>query len=135
MARQHGKDTVVKLNAVDISTYTNSTTFNRSAAIHDTTGYGVDDTKNDPGLKGGTITIGGWYDTTALTGPGAAIEPTLGTKVAFVYQIEGTGSGLPQKTCTVVVGAYNESSPVADYVSWTAELTIDGAVNTTAQAA
>jgi hypothetical protein len=135
MARQHGKDTVVKLNSVDISSYTNSTTFNRSADVHETTGYGVDDKAHDPGLKGGTITIGGYYDTTAVTGPGTALEPLLATKAPFIYQIEGTGSGKPQKSCTVVVGAYNESSPAGDYVTWTCELTIDGAVDNDPQAA
>jgi hypothetical protein len=134
MARQHGKDTVVKLNAVDISPYTNSTTFNRSADTHDTTTYGVDDHEFSGGLKGGTVTIGGFYDTTAVSGPGASIEPQLGNTVDFVYQISGTGSGKPQKTCEVVVAAYNESSPVADYATWTAELTVTGAVDATAQA-
>jgi hypothetical protein len=135
MSRQHGKDTVVKLNAVDISPYTNSTTFNRSADTHDTTTYGVDDKEFSPGLKSGTITLGGFYDTTAVSGPGASIEPLLATVTTFLYQVSGTGSGLPQKTCQVVVAAYNQSSPVADYVTWTAELTVTGAVDATPQAA
>jgi hypothetical protein len=135
MAKVHSKETNVSLNAVDISSYTNSTTYNRSASTHELTCYGLDDAEFGAGIRSGTITIGGFYDTTAVTGPGAAIEPLLGgAAVEFVYRIEGTGVGKPEKSCDVLVADYNESSPVADYATWTAELTITGPVTKSAQA-
>lgn len=133
MAESHGKLTVVKLNATAISAYTDSTTFEREADEHDSTCYGVDDKEVVGGLKGGKVTIGGKY-VTGVSGPGPIIEALLSTKVAFVYQAEGTGTGKPQRSCTVHVKSYNQSSPVADIVRWTAELTISGAVDSTAQA-
>jgi hypothetical protein len=132
MAESHGKLTVVKLNAADISTYTDSTTFEREADEHNSTCYGVNDKEVVGGLLGGKITIGGKYITGA-TGPGTVIEALIGTKVAFIYRAEGTGTTKPERACTVLVKSYNASSPVADIVRWTAELTISGAVTTTAQ--
>lgn len=132
MAESHGKLTVVKLNAVDISAFTNSTTFERGADEHDSTVYGGNDKEVVGGLLEGKITIGGKYITGA-SGPATLIEGLLSTKVAFLYQAEGTGTGLPQRSCTVLVKSYNQSSPVADIVRWTAELTISGAVNSTPQ--
>jgi hypothetical protein len=128
----HSKDTVVKLDSDDLSAYTNSTTFNRSADSHEVTTYGTDSKVYNGGLKDGTVTIEGFYDTSA-TGPEAIIEPLLGTTVTFVFQVAGTGAGKPQKSCSVVVTSFNVSSPVADMVTWTAELQISGDVNEAAQ--
>lgn len=133
MPESHGSDTVVKLNAVDISTFTNQTTFERESDEHDSTCYGVDDKEVVGGLKGGKITIAGKYITGA-SGPATLIEGLLGTKVAFIYQAEGTGSGKPQRSATVLVKSYNQSAPVADIVRWTAELTVSGSINSANQA-
>jgi hypothetical protein len=131
----HGKDTYVSLDGDDLSTFTNSTTHNRSADTHDVTTYGKGAHVFQGGLKNGTATIGGIYDNTAVTGPRAVIRPLLGTTVEFVFRPEGTGSGKPQDTVDVVVNAYNESSPVADMVQWTAELQFSDDVASVAQGA
>lgn len=132
MPEAHGKDTFVSLDGDDISTFTDNTTFEREADEHDSTAYGMDDKEVVGGLRGGKVTIGGKY-VSGATGPAAIIEPRLGTKVAFVYRAEGTGPGLPEKSCTTLVKSYNQSSPVANIVRWTAELTISGAVTTSTQ--
>lgn len=121
MAFVHSKDTVITLDGEDLSAFTNSTTYNRSADSHDVTTYGKGSKVYSGGLKDGTATIGGTYDSSA-SGPRAVIAPLLGTTVPFVFKPEGTGTGKPQDTVDVVVTAYNESSPVADMVQWTAEL-------------
>jgi hypothetical protein len=133
MAKKHGKDTVVKLNSVDLSAFCNSSEFTRSADSHDTTTYGADDHAYDGGLGDAKVTIGGLYDDGA-TGPRATIEPLIGTKVTFIRQPEGTGPGLAQDSCTVLVTSYVETSPVADMVTWSAELQVSGAVDSTDQA-
>ena len=43
MAKKHGKDTVLKVNAQDISAYTSDSGLNEGTDTHDSTGYGVDD--------------------------------------------------------------------------------------------
>jgi len=133
MAESHGKETYVSLDGDDISTFTDSTTYNRGADEHDSTCYGAEGHEFTGGLKTGTITIGGKY-VTGATGPRAVIAPLLGTKVPFVYRPEGTGSALPEDTATVLVKTYNQSSPVADIVRWTAELTVSGVVTAGTQA-
>lgn len=134
MAQQHGKDTVVTLDGDDLSAYANSVSYERSADSHDTTTYGKDSHVYTGGLKDGTCTIEGIYET-GVSGPRAVIAPLLGTTVALVYKPEGTGSGKPQDTVDVVVTAYNESSPVADMIAWTCELQLSDDVATTSQGA
>lgn len=133
MAFVHSKDTYVSLGGDDLSAFTNSTTYNRSADSHDVTTYGKNSKVYAGGLKDGTVTIGGTYDS-SVTGPRAVVQPLLGTTVEFVFRPEGTGTDKPQDTVDVVVTAYNESSPVADMVQWTAELQMSDDVASTSQA-
>lgn len=134
MSRSHGKRTVITVEAVDISPHCNTSALTRTAKVHETTGYGADDEANDPGLKGGKFTMGGSYDTNATTGPSVALDPLVGTKVSVVRKTEGTGTGKPSQAFEAVLNSYVETNPVNDYVQWTAEMTIDGAVTKTTQA-
>jgi len=134
MARQHGKSTVVKVNAVDLTQYTSNSQISRKGDAHDVTGGGVDDYVHAGGLKGGTFTMDGTYDTTAVTGPRAALQGLLATSVPIIRQPEGTGTGKPQDSFNAVMTGYSESNPVSDMVKWSAEFTISGAVTTTPQA-
>lgn len=129
----HGRVTVVKLNAVDLSAYTNNSTFELSADSHDTTCYGKTAHVFAGGLKNGTATLSGVYDSTAVSGPRAAIEPLVGTSVTYVHQPEGTASTKPQDSVSVLVTKYTETAPVADMVTWSAELQFSDSVDKTAQ--
>jgi hypothetical protein len=131
----HGKGTVATLDGDDLSAFGTSVEFNRSADSHDVTTFGNDSHRKQGGLFDGTATLNGIYDNTASTGPQAVISPLLGTVVALVYQPEGAGASLPQRTVDVLVTTYNESSPVADMVTWTCEVEFDGDVDLTAQSA
>lgn len=133
MSKQHGKDTVVLVDSKDISQYTNTSSKTFAAMIHDLTTYGNDSQVNAGGLLTNAATIGGWYDTQAGTGPRAVLLPLRGQTVTFIHRPEGTGSGKPQDSFSVVVGQYVETSPVADYVSWTCDLTGSGDADHTAQ--
>lgn len=121
MAFRHGKNTVVKLGADDLSAFTNSTAFNRSADAVDVTTYGKDSKVFIGGLKDCKVTIEGNYDD-SVGGPADVIEPLLGTAVDFTFQPAGTGAGKAQKVVNVIVTAFNVSSPVADQVKWTCEM-------------
>lgn len=134
MAFKHGKDTVVKLGSSDLSTYATQSDFNRTAGSHNVTTFGKDSMVYNGGLFDGTAMIAGVYDTTAVTGPRAVIEPLLGTNVTFVRQPEGTGTGLPQDSVTVLVTGYTETNPVADMITWQVDLQLSGDVDSTAQA-
>lgn len=136
MAFVHGKDTKVLLNAVDLSAFTNSTAFNRTADSHDTTTYGQTGHTFQGGLTNGTVTLTGSYDDAAAATPAVVLSGLLvaGTITTFLFQPKGLGAGKPQRSCSVQVTGYDETSPVADMITWSATLQISGAVNSTAQA-
>lgn len=133
MAKAHGKETVITAGGNDISVYTKTSTYTRTAKTHDSTGYGVDDEDYEPGLRGGKFSMGGRYDNTATVGPRNALHSLVGTKVAIVRRVEGTGSGKPQDSFTITLDSYVETSPHDDLVDWSAEGTIAGGVTSTTQ--
>lgn len=132
MAFVHGKKTYISLNAVDLSTFCNTSNLERSADSHDVTTYGKDSHVFQGGLLNGTASIGGVYDN-GTSGPRDTIEPLIGTTVTLVRRTEGTGSGLPQDSVSVVVLKYTETNPVADYIQWSADLQLTDEVTSTNQ--
>lgn len=134
MARKHGKLTVLKIGANDVSAYCNASELTRTVDSHDVTTYGNDSHRKDAGLLDGGFKASGFYDDTAVTGPRAAIMSGLGGSQSITRQVEGTGTGKPQEVFNAVLTSYVESNPVADMVTWSAEWEIDGDVDDTAQA-
>lgn len=132
MAFIHGKSTVFKLNAIDLSAFCKTSEVSNEADAHDVTGYGASGHGYQGGLIDAKVTVSGTYDS-GVTGPRKVIVPLLGTNVTFIRQPEGTGSGKPQDTGTVLVKSYVETNPVADMIAWAAELTVSGVINSAAQ--
>lgn len=133
MAFVHGKNTFISLAGNNLSAYCNSSDFGRKADKHDVTTYGKNDHVYEGGLGDGEANISGIYDNTAA-GPRDIIEPLIGTVVTLIRRPEGTGSGLPQDSVSVLVEEYVETSPVADMVTWSAKLQPSDAVTSTNQA-
>lgn len=133
MAKSHGKFTVVIAATNNISPYCKTSNMDRTAKTHDTTGYGVDDEDYESGLKGGKFTMGGAYDNTVTVGPRNALLPLVGTKIAMIRRVEGTGVGKPQDNFNMTLDKYSESNPTDDMVTWSAEGTIAGGITTTVQ--
>src|SRR3546814_15038959 len=114
MAFVHGKDTVIKLGANDLSAYVDSSELNRTGDTHDVTTYGKGSHVYAGGLKDGKATMSGTYDNTAVTGPRAVIEPLLATTAVLTRQAEGAGTGKPQDVVDVGGNSYVETNPVAE---------------------
>lgn len=129
---QHGKSTVIKVATFDLSIYCKTSTLERNPDIHDTTGYTLDDATYQGGVKRGTFTMSGIYDST-VSGPRAKLLPLHATTVAIIRQPEGTATGKAQDSFSAVVGKYVETSPQDDMVTWSQDFTISGAVTTTVQ--
>jgi hypothetical protein len=130
MAFTHGRLTVIKINGVDISAFTDNTEEEDGVETHDVTTYGALRKAYSTGLGDGTFTIGGTYDDGA-TGPRAILKPLLAAGTApveFIYRPEGTGAGKTQMTVNVLVSSYKQTSPVGEMVKWTAELQMSGNV-------
>lgn len=133
MAFRHGKSTVFKIASTDLSAFVNSVEVKRAADSHDTTCYGATGHAYAGGLTDGTVSVKGVYDDADSANPRITFQGALGTTLAWTYQAAGTASGAPQLTGNAVLTAYEESAPVADMVTWSAELQITGAVTTTDQ--
>lgn len=133
MAKIHGKNTVVTLASVDLTSYSNNSQLEFTSDSHDTTTYGKNSHVFSGGLLNGTATVSGFYDSTAVTGPRAAIKPLLGTVVAFVHRPEGTGAGKPQDSVSALVTKYTQTHPVADMITWAVDLQFSDDVNSAAQ--
>jgi hypothetical protein len=133
MAKVHGKDGEVEVGANDISPHCNSIEWEESADVHDTTCFGATGHTKQGGLTDGKVSVKGIYDNTATTGPRDSVKAIKGTTVTFTYRPEGTGTGKPEDTCSVVVSSYKESTPVDDMISWEAEFEISGAVTSSDQ--
>lgn len=133
MAFIHAKDTFISLAANNLSPYTNTSELDVGSDEHDVTCYGKDDHCYSGGLLTGAVTMGGVYDDTA-SGPKAVIEPLVGTVVTLIRRPEGTGSGLPQESLSVLVKRYVETNPVADMITWSCEMTKSDAIARTTQA-
>lgn len=135
MSFVHGKGTAVSLDGDDLSVYANSVSFGRSADSHEVTTFGKNSKVYQSGLKDGTASIEGIYDNTASTGPGAVLRPLVGgAAVELIYKPEGAGTGKPVATVDVIVTAYDETAPVADMITWSAELQLSDDIADTVSA-
>lgn len=122
MAFVAAKGVAVSIDGDDLSIYSNSVTFTRTADALDVTTFGKTSKVYISGLKDGTGSIEGIYDNTAGTGPGAVIRPLLGgDAVSLVWMPEGESTGKPAATVDVIVTSYEESAPVAEVIAWTVE--------------
>ncbi len=134
MAFIHGKNTYISLGGTDLSAYTNASELERTGDTSDVTTYGKDSHVYSGGLKDAKASISGIYDNTAVSGPRAVIEPLVGTSATLIRRPEGTGSGKPQESVTVFVTKYTETNPVADMVTWSADLQCSDAITKSSQA-
>lgn len=132
MTFKHGKDASFQWNAVDLSTFINNTNFSPSADSHDVSAYGDDGHVYEGGLTDGTLDVSGTYDDGA-EGPRATLRGAEGTKATFIWQPEGTGSGLAQDTGDALLLGYIETAPVAGMISWTARFQLSGDIDSTDQ--
>lgn len=133
MSKSHGKLTVITVATNDISPYCTNSQLTRGGDKHDLTGYGKDDHVFQGGLKSGSFTCEGWYDNTATVGPGIVMKPLVLTVVAVTRKVEGTGVGKPLESFSALLEEYVETSPVADYVKWSAKFTVSDAITDSTQ--
>lgn len=129
----HGKLTVLKIAAVDISLATKTSNFSGSADVHDTSGYGLGARTKAGGIKDGKFTASGSYDIAATTGTPTVLEGQEGVTMSLTRQVAGTGTTKPQELFSAVLSKFDVSAPFDDMVTWSAEWEVSGVVNRTAQ--
>lgn len=146
MSLVHSKKTVILIAAAsvavtgthsDISTYVNASEIPRKREANEVTTYGNDAKRKAKGLKDGTFTMSGVYDSAASVGPRAVLLPLYEDDTETLVRIkrrpEGTGTTLPQDVFVGIITSYVESNPVADHIAWTLDFEIDGEIDATPQ--
>ncbi len=135
MGLQHGKDTVILVNTIDLSSFCKGSDLDTGADEHDTTVYGQSGHRYRTGLTDGSFSIEGFFDDGASNTPETVLRPLLGDNegTAIEYRPEGTGSGLSEFSFTGVLTSFQTSAPVDDMVTFTAEFKVSGAVDNTDQ--
>jgi hypothetical protein len=133
MTTSHGKKTVLTIATKDISPFTKNSQLERAATTHNTTGYGVDDELYAGGIRNNKFTCSGVYDNTVSVGPSLVLKGVVGSILAIVRKVEGTGTGLPQSAFNAVLEKFVETSPHDDIVSWSADFQISGPVTESVQ--
>jgi hypothetical protein len=132
MAFIHGKNTVVLWGAADLSTFADSTDWNDSTDAEEVTTYSPTRTRKSYGasLGDGKVTCSGTSDDGA-SGPAKVLEPLkdAGAEVVFTFRPKGTGVGKPQKIVSVIITAFNVTSPVGGFSKWTCEMQMSGDIN------
>ena len=114
----------------DLSAYLNNIDFGQENDTHDDTTFGAEGHTFRPGLTNGTISIGGLYDKTALTGSDTVLQSLIGveTTVGFEYGPEGNAAAAVKKSGECVLESYAQSAPVADLITFSATFRISGSV-------
>jgi len=132
----HSKLTVIKVGAVDISSYCNTSDFPRTAEASDVSTYGTNSKIYQTGLKDGTYTMGGF---TVVSPAASGSAPSFifggheGDLFSIIRQPEGTGTGKAQQSFSAILTNYQESNPVSGYIAWTANFQKSGDVTITTQ--
>lgn len=133
----HGKDSYFSLEDSggstlrNLSPHINNVTFSRSNDTHDTTTYGQEGHTFIAGLTNGTISVDGFWDDTASTGSATVLDSLVGldaVTLGFEYGPEGNANGAVKYSGECILASLDYADPVADLVTFSAQLQISGTV-------
>ena len=134
MATSHGKDTVFKLDngagsLTDISAYLAEAGLDRTVDVAEVQTFGDGSKEILPGLKDGTIPLGGPFDPAV----DAILDAAFGaaTSKTFEYGPEGSTAGDIKYTGECICTAYSKKGSMTDAARITATLRVTGAVTRT----
>lgn len=139
MAFRHGKNAAFKLDnssgsIVDLSAYLDEVSMPRSIETGETTVFGNNAKTYITGLSDATISLSGKFDSTVdahFANLIAALQNGTLASATFEYGKEGTTAGRVKYTGEALVTSYEVSSPVADVVTFSAELQVTGDITRT----
>ena len=132
MAFRHGRFAEIKVDGDALSTFCDSADLSLDIDTADTTTFGSAWKTNVVGSGGGKIDLGGKYDPTASTGPGALIFAAItanqgGTPSVITLYPGGNVAGQTLWTVDANFTSYAESAPVGGAVTFKASLIVTGA--------
>jgi hypothetical protein len=129
MAFRHGRFAEITVNTKALSTFCETADLSIDVDTADTSTFTSTWKTAIAGLAGGKLSLKGFYDPTATTGPAAVLSALIGAApFAVVVEPGGNVSGQARRSFNAVLASYSEGSPVGDKVSFGAELLVTGAV-------
>jgi hypothetical protein len=121
VAFAHGTKAKLTINAVDVSQYLKETGADLSVDTAETTTLTATGKTYIPGLPDGKIPLSGLFDPTMDAAVAAAITAGI---VAFIFQPQGTTSGLPKYTGNCFYTKYTLKDNTNDAGAFEAEAQI-----------
>jgi predicted secreted protein len=129
MAFSAGKNVTFSLNGTAIGTFLSNVSLTRNGDTLDVTTFGDSDRDFIQGLRSATITISGYFDPTASTGPDAVLATSFADTDGVAFQLVfGTGTTV-QYSGSCLVASYETSAAVDGIIAFSASLTATGAVS------
>ena len=119
MAFIHGKNTKVLMNQYDLSAFLNNTDMTWEVDTPETTTYGNDDRVFIGGLRGSTLSFGGFYSATSSAAIDEVVPTDLGnvTPKLLSYATSGFGVGNRVYSVQSFYTNYTVTSPVDGVVT------------------
>lgn len=98
--------------------------------LAEVTAFGDAGTKSIPGLQNVSFSVSGHFDSVATTGPHAVLNSlrTATATATFEYGPEGNATGKTKLSGECWLTGYEVEAAVAEKVSFSAELQVDGTV-------
>jgi hypothetical protein len=114
-----------------MSEFFNSADFTRDVDVPESTVYGQDDRTYIAGLRGGTISYAGFWDSTVVTGVDVVLEATLGVATARIitHAPAGLAIGNIVYMFSTHSTSYAVSHPVDGIVSLTSDVQATGIID------
>lgn len=124
MAFTHAKNVDVFFDQFDLTAFFNSMDMSREVDNPETTVFSQNDRTYIAGLAGGTISLGGFWDSTVTTGVDEVLDATVGSSSISVVTIgpQGTAIGAPVYLFQTRSNSYGISGSVDGVVEVTTDL-------------
>lgn len=132
MAFSSGKNVTFSLNATSIHAFCSNISLTRNGDTLDVTTFGDSDREFIQGLRSATITISGYFDPTASTGPDAVLASSFADTdgVAFSLVFGPAGTTVTYAG-SCLVASYETSAAVDGLIAFSASLTCTGSITRT----
>lgn len=130
MAFTHGSRGQVLVNGNDLSAYCNSIDFPTTIDNADVTTLGLNWRTNLSGLRSAELSLEGFYDPTASTGPAAVLRAVIAGTVpaTLIYRPAGSVAGQYSHSFLGNITGYGESNAIEDGVPFSASFVSTGTV-------
>jgi predicted secreted protein len=131
MAFVAGKNVTFSLNGTAIGTFLSNVSLTRNGDTLDVTTFGDSDREFIQGLRSATITISGYFDPTASTGPDAVLATSFADADGVAFSLVfGTGTTVTYAG-SCLVASYETTAAVDGLIAFSASLTATGAITRT----